>query len=99
MMRAGGLLLLFFATLATAAEPFNVAMKVKHADGREGTVVLEIRPDWAPIGVKRFQELIDQRFFEGCRFFRVVSGFMAQVPSTPSRSSLLARSVGRQLLM
>lgn len=37
-----------------------------------------MHPSWAPIGAARFEELVDADFFNGCRFFRVISGFMAQ---------------------
>ena len=40
--------------------------------------MLEVHPEWAPLGAARFSELIEQEFYAGCRFFRVVSNFMAQ---------------------
>lgn len=43
-----------------------------------GSFVLEIRPDWAKHGAARVRELVEQRFFDGCSFFRVIPGFMAQ---------------------
>jgi len=39
---------------------------------------VEVHPDWAPKGAARFHELIHEGFFKDVRFFRVVSGFMAQ---------------------
>jgi peptidyl-prolyl cis-trans isomerase A (cyclophilin A) len=39
---------------------------------------VEVHPEWAPKGAKRFHELVDMNFFKDVRFFRVVSGFMAQ---------------------
>lgn len=56
---------------------FYVKMKVATQDG-EGTVVLEIDPSWAPLGAARFKELVQSHFFDGARFFRVISKFMAQ---------------------
>ncbi|HUL02662.1 MAG TPA: peptidylprolyl isomerase [Gemmatimonadales bacterium] len=43
-----------------------------------GTFVVEVHRDWAPLGADRFKELVTSGFFDGVRFFRVVSGFMAQ---------------------
>ena len=44
-----------------------------------GSFVLEIHPEWAPLGVQRFKEMMDSGFFRDIRFFRVIGGFMAQV--------------------
>lgn len=34
--------------------------------------------DWAPIGEERFVTLAETNFFEGCRAFRVLPGFIVQ---------------------
>lgn len=34
--------------------------------------------DQAPLGAERIREMVDDNFFKGIRFFRVISGFMAQ---------------------
>lgn len=47
-------------------------------DSSTGTLVLELMEDWAPIGVKHFQELMEASFYDEVRFFRVVPNFVAQ---------------------
>jgi cyclophilin family peptidyl-prolyl cis-trans isomerase len=43
-----------------------------------GVFVIEVQRDWAPRGADRFYELVKSGYFDGQRFFRVLSGFMAQ---------------------
>ena len=44
----------------------------------KGNFTVEVHPDWAPIGAARFRELVSVGFYDGCRFFRVLPGFMVQ---------------------
>lgn len=44
----------------------------------KGDFVVEVHPDWAPRGAARFRELVEAGFYDGCRFFRVVPGFVVQ---------------------
>lgn len=46
--------------------------------GGTGTVVLETRPSWAPIGARHFGELVENQFYDQCRFFRVLPNFVVQ---------------------
>eukprot|EP00747_Dinoflagellata_sp_TGD_P170095 gnl/TRDRNA2_/TRDRNA2_200783_c0_seq1.p1 gnl/TRDRNA2_/TRDRNA2_200783_c0~~gnl/TRDRNA2_/TRDRNA2_200783_c0_seq1.p1 ORF type:complete len:319 (+),score=59.58 gnl/TRDRNA2_/TRDRNA2_200783_c0_seq1:73-1029(+) len=46
--------------------------------GGSGNFTVEVHPDWSPRGAARFFELVKSDFFNQVRFFRVVSGFMAQ---------------------
>src|ERR1700687_1325333 len=48
-------------------------------DTSKGIVVIEVHRDWAPLGADRFYNLVKNGFYDGCRFFRVLDGFMAQV--------------------
>jgi peptidyl-prolyl cis-trans isomerase A (cyclophilin A) len=48
-------------------------------DTSKGVIVIEVHRDWAPLGADRFYNLVKNGFYDGCRFFRVLDGFMAQV--------------------
>lgn len=43
-----------------------------------GSFEVTVHPEWAPLGAERVRELVNDGFFEGARFFRVISGFMVQ---------------------
>lgn len=45
---------------------------------KDGTVTIQLRPDWAPKHVKRIKELARAGFYDGIIFHRVIEGFMAQ---------------------
>ena len=62
------------ATAATIKDPENtILMQLK-----DGTVVIELRPDLAPNHVARIKELTRKGFYDGVTFHRVIEGFMAQ---------------------
>ena len=64
---------------ADAEEAEAVAtFKVKFETSK-GVIVMEVHPDWAPKGAARFRELVEIGFYDECRFFRVIEGFMAQI--------------------
>lgn len=59
---------------AAAPSPENVlVMQLK-----DGTVLIELRPDLAPKHVARIKELTRKGFYDGLVFHRVIDGFMAQ---------------------
>ena len=59
---------------AAAGEPENTLyMETEH-----GRVVIELRPDLAPLHVERIKELTRQGFYDGIIFHRVIAHFMAQ---------------------
>jgi peptidyl-prolyl cis-trans isomerase A (cyclophilin A) len=47
-------------------------------DTSKGPFVIEVHRDWAPNGADRFYNLVKNGFYDDCRFFRVISGFMVQ---------------------
>ena len=47
-------------------------------DTTQGRVTIEMRPDLAPGHVARIKELVQQGFYNGIVFHRVIDGFMAQ---------------------
>ena len=53
-----------------------------------GTIVIAVHPSWSPNGAKRFLKLVKLNHFSGCKFFRVIENFMAQVgiPPLPDKS-------------
>src|SRR5690242_3774867 len=44
----------------------------------KGSFVIEVTRAWAPKGADRFYNLVKNGFYDNVRFFRVLSGFMAQ---------------------
>jgi len=44
----------------------------------KGEVLVELYPDWAPLGVARVKELVELGFYNDIAFFRVVPGFVVQ---------------------
>ena len=54
----------------------NIKIKIIMENGREMTA--ELYPDIAPETVANFTELIEQKFFDGIIFHRVIKGFMIQ---------------------
>jgi cyclophilin family peptidyl-prolyl cis-trans isomerase len=58
---------------AAAAAPDTLLMELKY-----GTVTIKLRPDLAPLASARMVALTQQGFYDGCQFFRVIPGFVAQ---------------------
>lgn len=62
------------------SKAFDVIVTVNKLTGdtAQASFTLRIHPEWAPLGADRFSKLVDDNFFNECRFFRVISGFMGQ---------------------
>jgi peptidyl-prolyl cis-trans isomerase A (cyclophilin A) len=89
MLATSTVLLASITTAAVAAEaPYKVHFDVQIGTGTSSSFVVEVHPEWSPIGAARFKELVtaEPSFFTGVRFFRVISGFMAQfgISGSPS---------------
>lgn len=56
----------------------------------QGAFTISVERALAPRGADRFYHLVQGRFFEDARFFRVLSGFMVQfgIPADPAESAL-----------
>ncbi len=59
---------------ATAPDTYDVVL-----DTTQGEVVIRVHREWAPNGADRFYNLVRAGYYDGCKFFRVIDGFMAQV--------------------
>eukprot|EP00526_Cylindrotheca_closterium_P008461 CAMPEP_0113634286 /NCGR_PEP_ID=MMETSP0017_2-20120614/17850_1 /TAXON_ID=2856 /ORGANISM="Cylindrotheca closterium" /LENGTH=849 /DNA_ID=CAMNT_0000544973 /DNA_START=27 /DNA_END=2579 /DNA_ORIENTATION=- /assembly_acc=CAM_ASM_000147 len=47
-------------------------------DGASGKIVIETKPSWAPLGVQRFHELMEDKFYDQAKFFRILPDFIVQ---------------------
>jgi peptidyl-prolyl cis-trans isomerase A (cyclophilin A) len=47
-------------------------------EGKTGSFTIQLHPEWAPLGAERFETLARNSFFDECRIFRVLPGFVAQ---------------------
>jgi homoserine O-acetyltransferase len=56
----------------------------------QGTFVVELVRDWAPIGTDHFYNLVRAGFFDDSRFFRVIPRFIAQfgIPGDPTITAI-----------
>jgi peptidyl-prolyl cis-trans isomerase A (cyclophilin A) len=57
----------------TSPERFDVKFQTS-----KGDFVVEVTRSWSPKGADQFYEAVQSGFYDDCRFFRVISGFMAQ---------------------
>ena len=52
----------------------------------KGDFTIEVTKAWAPLGAARFYTLVQRKFYDNARFFRVIGGFMVQfgLPADPT---------------
>jgi peptidyl-prolyl cis-trans isomerase A (cyclophilin A) len=60
-----------------------------------GEIAVEVDPHLAPVGAARLRELLDDGFFDGARFFRVVEGFVVQfgIAADPKASAKWRKTI------
>ena len=59
----------------TARAPATVRARFETS---KGAFVIEVHREWAPHGADRFYNLVQSGYYDDTRFFRVITGFMAQ---------------------
>ena len=59
-------------------EVVTVADKIRITMKTGGVIEAELYPDIAPITVQNFKELVEEGFYDGLIFHRVIPGFMIQ---------------------
>ena len=60
------------------AVPKKVKKPIAVLETNQGTIELELYPDVAPKGVENFTGLIKKGSYNGCKFHRIIKGFMMQ---------------------
>jgi peptidyl-prolyl cis-trans isomerase A (cyclophilin A) len=64
---------------AKAPESFKVKFTTT-----QGDFTVQVTRAWSPLGADRFYNLAKHHFFDGCAFFRVLKGFVAQFGLNPN---------------
>src|SRR5215471_10426826 len=78
-MAALSRLLLLIAALTFGGKAMAADLEnTLYMDVPAGRVVIEMRPDLAPITCAHIKELVRRSFYDGIVFHRVIGGFMAQ---------------------
>ena len=60
------------------AEHTKVKFEISIAGKSAGSFTMELYPEYAPITVANFIKLVDEKFYDGVKFHRILDGFMAQ---------------------
>eukprot|EP00929_Paragymnodinium_shiwhaense_P122018 TRINITY_DN94523_c0_g1_i1.p1 TRINITY_DN94523_c0_g1~~TRINITY_DN94523_c0_g1_i1.p1 ORF type:complete len:203 (+),score=52.53 TRINITY_DN94523_c0_g1_i1:91-699(+) len=77
----------------TAQCDFRVKFDVETVAG-PGSFTVKVHEDWAPNGAAHFKDLVEKKFYDNTRFFRVIPDFMVQfgISGDPTTSA----TVGKQ---
>jgi len=69
---------------AAAVNPYQVEFECSN-----GTFVVEVHPEWAPIGAEQFRKIIEAGIYNEARFFRVIPRFIVQwgIPGDPEMAA------------
>mmetsp|Transcript_45563 Transcript_45563/g.68748 ORF Transcript_45563/g.68748 Transcript_45563/m.68748 type:complete len:232 (+) Transcript_45563:84-779(+) len=74
-----------FSTFASSSilpakeTPIRVEVEVQLTSTSTGKFMIEVHPEWSPLGAERFLELMKhEEFWEALRFYRVLSGSIVQ---------------------
>lgn len=69
-----------FVSCGKKAQYVTLTVQYVDSEGTEqtGDIVIQLRPDVAPITVENFESLVSSGFYNGLTFHRVYSGFMIQ---------------------
>ena len=64
---------------------FEIVLNAKKPDD-VSQIEVEVHPEWAPLGAKRFLDLIDAKYYDEARIYRVIPNFIAQwgIPASPA---------------
>ena len=90
-------------SLSQTASPSSLPGDAKYAGRQDpiirldvpaGSIYLALFPDAAPKHTERILTLVEEGFYDGIRFHRIVPGFVAQVGDPKSRDNVDAPGVG-----
>jgi len=63
------------AAASSASDPFYVEFALAgHGVAAEASLTIKVHPLWAPLGAARFKELVEMKYYDDQRFFRVLDG-------------------------
>lgn len=71
-------LAMFIGLLLISAHGHELQTTVVSCMTTKGPIKIEVVPEWAPHGAKRFLELVQDNFYTNIAFFRCVKGFLTQ---------------------
>ena len=78
MKRAIIYALIFFAAMSSGVPAVSAENPKVELDTSKGKIVLELYPEKAPETVKNFLNYVDEKFYDGTIFHRVIPKFMIQ---------------------